>query len=184
MEGSAVPIYEFFSPDSGKVYSFLAKSIVYADCIPRCPDDPEYRMQRVISGFSIGGATKGLEGEGSGFGGEGDDPRMVSALEEMEREVSQMDEENPDPRQIGRLVRRISELSGEKVPESVEEMIKRLEGGEDPEKLEEEFGDLLDEEMADEDGEIPNAAGAGETPARRQRSPCRDPNLYDMESYL
>ena len=132
-------------------------------------------MQRVISGFAIGGGTKELEGVESEFGSEDDDPRMVAVLQEMERGGSQMDGEDPDPRQIGRLVRRLSEVSGEKVPESMVEIIRRLEASEDPEKLEEEFGDLLDEEMEGGDGEIPEAAGTGEAPARHQRSPRRDP---------
>ena len=37
------------------------------------------------------------------------------------------------------MMRKMSSLTGEKIPETMEEMIRRMEAGEDPEKLEEEY---------------------------------------------
>jgi hypothetical protein len=94
-----------------------------------------------------------------------------------------MNEENPDPRQLGRLMRKMTEAAGQKMPEAMEQMIQRLERGEDPEKLEEEFGDSL-ENLGEEFGE--GAAGeekAGPLKLRRRR-PQRDPALYEMKDYL
>jgi len=46
----------------------------------------------------------------------------------------------------------MTELAGEPVTPAMEEMIRRLEAGEDPERIEEELGDALEEEMGDGGG--------------------------------
>jgi hypothetical protein len=111
---------------------------------------------------------------------------MEAAMAEMEREMAGMDEENPDPRQLGHLMRRMSEMTGESLPGPMEEMVRRLESGEDPEKLEEEFGDL-DEMDAFGEGEASDGDGL-ESPVkrllRRRRNPARDPELYELRDYL
>ena len=80
-------------------------------------------------------------------------------MAEMESEMSSMSEDNPDPRQLGRLMRKMTEATGQKMPEAMEQMIQRLEQGDDPEKLEEEFGDSL-ENLGEDFGE--GDAGRGE----------------------
>ena len=52
-----MPIYEFFSPDSRKIYSFFSHHIRSNDEIPFCPDGENLNMQRMISGFSITGKS-------------------------------------------------------------------------------------------------------------------------------
>lgn len=184
-----MPIYEFYSPDNHKIYSFFARSLSDRDVVPRCPDNPAYRMERVMSSFAVTGRA---EEEAEGGGGEEDDPRMEAAMAEMEREMAGMDEENPDPRRMGHLMRRMSELTGEKLPEPMEEMVRRLEAGEDPDKLEEEFGDMEDLEDFGEDGGGGDGEEAREemSPARwrallrRRREPARDPELYELRDYV
>ena len=70
-----------------------------------------------------------------------------------------------DPRQLGRLMRRMGEITGESFDEPMEEAIRRLEAGEDPEKIEDDMGDLL----GDEGGE---GGGFG--------GPSYDDGLYDL----
>lgn len=175
-----MPIYEFFSRDTNKVYSFFARGAVPGDVVPRCPDNPEARMRKVMSGFAVIGRAK----EASEEGGEAiDDPRMEAAMAEMEREMAGMDEENPDPRKMGHLMRRMSEMTGEKLPEVMEEMVGRLEAGEDPEKLEEAYGDMSE---LDDFGAGEGDDGGGSAPRkflRRLRGPVRDPELYEMNDY-
>lgn len=100
-------------------------------------------------------------------------------------EMSGMDEENPDPRQLGRLMRRMMDITGEKMPEPMLEMLARMEKGEDPEKLEAEYGDVLDDESI---GEIGAGASQEEKKAansfRRRLPPRRDPTLYELSDYL
>lgn len=183
-----MPIYEYYSPDTNKVYSFFARSLGDRERLPRCPDNAEARMERLVSAFAVTGRAKEApEGVGEG---DMDDPRMEAAMAQLEREMAGMDEENPDPRQMGRMMRRMSELTGERLPGEMEEMVRRLELGEDPDKLEEEFGDAFDEEGMMGEGEAGGEDGPGEGRGtvrrwlRRHRAPRRDPQLYELKDFV
>lgn len=174
-----MPIYEFYSPDTNRIYSFFARSISYADKIPRCPDKDGARMERMVSRFAFTGRAKEAGDDAPGES----DPRMERMMAEMEREMSGLDENNPDPRALGRMMRKMTEATGQAMPSEMEHMIRRLEAGEDPERLEEEFGDVFDEMDFPGDGE----GGAGEPcgggrPARRPAE--RDPVLHEFRDYL
>jgi NTP pyrophosphatase (non-canonical NTP hydrolase) len=157
-------------------------------------------MVKIISSFAVTGRT-GKTGEripdtgkgGIGSGGEPmEEARMEAALSAMEGEFANVDEN--DPRAMGRMMRRMSELSGEKLDGEMEEVVRKLEEGADPDQLEEETGDIFgDKEGGDPDD--PHGAGSGEgearppaepkEPRRRFRMhrgpPIRDPKLYDYE---
>ena len=47
-----------------------------------------------------------------------------------------------DPRSLGRMMRKMAGEAGEALDPQMEEMVRRLESGEDPEKIEESMGDL------------------------------------------
>src|SRR5688572_13442394 len=84
-----MPIYEFFCPQTNKIYSFYARSLSMADKTPRCPDNPKFRMERMISSFSFTGRKRDEpKGSAAGPGGEADDPRMEQVMAEMERDFS------------------------------------------------------------------------------------------------
>ncbi len=192
-----MPIYEYYSPDTHRIYSFFAKTLAQGRTVPKCPDDPKARMVKLISGFAIGsgGRSKDAEaapaapGPGEG-GGAGDDPRMDAALDAMEREFSSVDEN--DPRAMARMMRRMAELSGESLDGPMEEAVRKLEEGADPDALEEQLGDAFGPEGggADDpygDGPAP-AEGKAPEPKEgrmrfkiRRRPPTRDPKLYDYE---
>jgi len=183
-----MPIYEFFCPQTSKIYSFYARSISMAGKTPRCPDNPKYRMERMISSFSFTGRKREEpKGGGGGEGTELDDSRMERAMAEMERDFSGMDEENPDPKQLARMMRKMSSLTGEKLPGTMDEMIRRMEAGEDPEKLEAEYGDALEDfdpmGGGGKEGDEPDASGGKRKPRKRRRI-VRDPTLYEMSDYV
>jgi hypothetical protein len=69
---------------------------------------------------------------------------MEKALSRLEREMSSLDEN--DPRQMGQFMRRMMEETGTDLGPEMETAIRRLEAGEDPEKIEEDMGDLLEGE--------------------------------------
>jgi hypothetical protein len=179
-----MPIYEFYCPDNHKIYSFYARTLSQGERIPRCPDNPDYRMERLFSKFSVTGRAK--EKPETPGDEAMDDPRMMSAMAQMEQEFAGMDTENPDPRQLGRMMRRMSQLTGEKIPPQMEEMLTRMEAGEDPEKLEEEYGDALDD--VDQEGGTEGGPGEEKASAKLLRSvrrrPVRDPKLYEISDYL
>jgi hypothetical protein len=109
------------------------------------------------------GAEGGGEGEGV------NDPKMMAAMAQMEKAMSGMDEDNPDPRQMGQLMRKMAEMTGESLTGEMEEMVRKLEGGADPEGFEEAFGDFIGDEDAGESGGI------------FRGPPLKDDTLYDFE---
>ncbi len=180
-----MPIYEYYSTDSHKIYSFYARKLVGADVVPKCPDGADKKMERVLSAFAITGRAKEKTEEPGGEGMPDLDPRQEAEMMRLAGEMSGMDDENPDPRQLGRLMRKMMDITGEKMPEPMLEMLARMEKGEDPEKLEAEYGDVLDDDsMGDLGlGKGEGAKGAAGT-LRRRLPPRRDPALYEMADYL
>ena len=178
-----MPIYEFYCPNNHRIYSFFARSLAHAGKTPRCPDNPKHRMERVMSTFAVTGRAK--EKPDAPPGGEPDDARMDAAMAQMEREIGTIDEDNPNPRQLASMMRRMSELTGEKVPEQMEEMLGRMEAGEDPDQLEEEMSAMMDEEPPE--GSAPESAEETKMKARLRRlrmKPRRDPTLYEMSEFV
>lgn len=180
-----MPIYEYYCPDNHKVYQFFARSSCYADTIPTCPDNPDFRMVRKVSGFAIGGAEKKSATDGGEEGSDLDDPKRMAAMAEMERAVSGMDEDHPDPKQMGKLMRQMAEMTGESLSGEMEEMVRKLEEGANPEDLEAQFGDFLGaEERADSLGSEGDP-GEVETPAAGggafRGPPRRDETLYEFD---
>lgn len=174
-----MPIYEFYCPDNNKIYQFLARTLSLRDKTPRCPENEAYKLEKRVSRFAF---VKGLKEDA------GDDPfagvdesKMEALMAEMERDMGGMDEANPDPKQLGHFMRRMTDLMGDKVPAEMREMIKRLESGEDPEKLESEFGDL------GEGGEGDGMDFFSQTVKKIKaglKAPTRDPKLYEMSEFV
>jgi hypothetical protein len=95
-----------------------------------------------------------------------DDPRVARAMAEMERDMEHLDENNP--RHMAHLMRKMKDIMPPgSVPKELDVAIKRLEAGEDPEKIEEDMGDVLGDFMG---GEGEGEGGGGYT---------RDEGLYD-----
>ena len=184
-----MPIYEYYCPDNHTVYQFYAKTLAQGQTVPKCPQNPKFRMQKIVSSFAVtsGGKSDLPPPADSAAGNEPDEARMEAAMGEMEREFSNVDEN--DPRAMARMMRRMSDLTGEKIDGEMEEVVRKLEEGTDPEELEEQMaaGELPGQD--DPYGE----GGAGDAgpptdprePKHRFRvrrpAPTRDPKLYDFE---
>ncbi len=181
----AMPILEYYCPDTHTIYSFYARRTPRPGETPRCPDPKGRKLERVMSTFAI---TRGRKEETDDLDGLADDnPRMEAAMAQLEKEMEGMDEENPDPRQLGHLMRRMAEMTGQPLDGTMEEMVRKLEEGTDPDKLEEALGD----DIEGEDGTAPDP-GTPEHARRRlrqwlaarRREPRRDPELYEYEDYV
>lgn len=185
-----MPIYEFYSPDTHTIYQFFARSLSYRDKLPRCPDGDQHRMQKKVSSFAFLKHTDKLP-EGDGLHDPEDlygDPKFSSAVADMERAFASMDPDNPDPKALGKMMRQLAEISGESVPEDMQEMIGRMEAGEDLEAIEERFGDLMDAATSESDAaatDMPKKPiEAAVRLLRRARKPRRAPELYELTDYL
>ncbi len=62
----------------------------------------------------------------------------------LAREAEHMDED--DPKQAANLMRKLTDMTGLKMGSGMEEALTRMEAGEDPEQVEAEMGDILEEE--------------------------------------
>jgi hypothetical protein len=100
-----------------------------------------------------------------------DDPRVERAMMEMERDMEHLDENNP--KHMAHMIKKMKDLMPPgTVPKELDIAIKRLEKGEDPEKIEEDMGDVLGEFMDGGEGEGNGMGGAG-------GGYTRDSGLYD-----
>lgn len=184
-----MPIYEYYSPDNHTIYQFYAKTLAQGKTVPRCPDNPTFRMQKVVSAFAA--ITGGKKADGApvdipaGGSVEDHDPRMEAAMQAMESEMSHLDEN--DPKAMARMMRRMSELSGEKIDGEMEEVVRKLEEGADPDALESMLGGDEDSPDSTGDDASPGQAESAERKETRHRfrsrhaAPRRDPKLYDYE---
>lgn len=177
-----MPIYEYYCPDNHTVYQFYAKTLAQGRTVPPCPANPAYRMEKMLSPFAV---RSGGERPEPAAGAEASaDPQMEAAMGVMEREFAQVDEK--DPKAMARMMRRMAELSGEKIDAGMEEVVRKLEEGVDPETLEEQLGGEPPCSIPDPAAESLLASGkAGGEPVTRDlrlRRPAplrRDPKLYD-----
>jgi len=192
-----MPIYEYYCPDNHTIYQFYAKTLAQGQSTPRCPDNPKFRLRKLVSAFAItsGGAqdetaAKKPEAPGAGAGGDpAEDARMEAAMGAMEQEFAHVDEN--DPKAMARMMRRMSEVTGEKIDGEMEEVVRKLEEGADPDSLEDqlggdEAGGGMDDPYGEGMGMGPGAGGPPPDPKEprhrfrvRRAAPRRDPRLYD-----
>jgi hypothetical protein len=174
---SFMPIYEFYCPQNNTLYQFLARSLACRDVVPTCPDNPEYVLEKRVSQFAVIGRAKEESGDDP-FAGI-DDSQMERLMTDMEGEMGVLDNDDPDPRQLGHFMRKLTDVMGDKVPPALREVVRRLEAGEDPDKLEEQFG-ALGEADADADPIFSQMKKI----IRNARQPVRDPKLYEMSEWV
>jgi putative FmdB family regulatory protein len=167
-----MPIYEFACPKCRKIFNFLSKRI-NPDHLPVCPKCGNKKMTKQLSRFAM---TKGLKEPAAGAAGpedgppmpDLDDPRVERAMMEMERDMAHMDENNP--KHMAAMMKKMKDiLPPGTMPKELDVAIKRLEAGEDPEKIEADMGDVLGDFMGGGEGE--GGPGGGYT---------HDSGLYDM----
>ncbi len=166
-----MPIYEFYCEDCHTVYSFFARRII-TDRSPACPKCKSQDLRRRPSTFAIS-KRRGSSDENDEP--EMDDSRLEQAMSALAGEMEGLDEENP--RQMAGLMRKLYDATGMKLGPGMEEMIRRIEAGEDADAVEEEMGDVLEEEDA-----FSGEPAATLRSLRRQHLPPKtDPTLYDFE---
>jgi putative FmdB family regulatory protein len=163
-----MPVYEFYCRKCNTIFNFFSKS-VNTDKVPSCPRCKNTRLKRRMSVFSK--ISRGKEAPEEDNLPPIDEVRMEKAMSMLAREAEGMDEE--DPRQAAKLMRKLSDAAGIELGPMMEEALSRMEAGEDPEKMEEEMGDLLEN---DDLFTLSRKALKG----RRTARPKVDETLYDL----
>ena len=171
-----MPIYEYYCSDCHTIFNFFSHR-VNTDKRPSCPRCKKRKLERQISMFSMtsGGGEGGEDAEGMDDLPI-DEKKMERAMEALAGEAENISEDNP--KQAAALMRKFSKMTGMEFGDGMQEALRRLESGEDPEAIEAEMGDALE-------GEEPVFVGDGVKKAktkdsRRRGQPRRDPNLYDL----
>lgn len=167
-----MPIYEMYCPDCHVLFNFLSRT-VNTTKRPRCPRCKTRRLERQVSLFAHTGRLRDLE-----TGGDLpiDESRMERALTSLAGDAESVDEN--DPRQAAQLMRKFSRMTGMELGEGMEQALSRMEAGEDPEQVEADMGDVMEQE---DPFVLPGKAGKkGDGKRRRTREPDRDPALYEM----
>ena len=132
-----MPIYEYQCAKCGRVSNFLVRNIA-AHQPPACPKCGHPQMTRAVSRFAAPkGGAKSPAPDASAPPAESAAP-PGSAPPGMP-DLSGVDEN--DPRAMGRMMRQMAAESGEPLPQEMDEVVRRLESGEDPEKIEEKLGE-------------------------------------------
>ncbi len=114
---------------------------------------------------------------------------MEQAMEALAQEAEGSSED--DPRQMARMMRKLYDTTGLSLGPGMEEAIRRMESGENPDKIEEELGDALDQEdpFGGSEGDRGSAGQGGEGMtrganlrrcSRKLRPPKVDETLYDL----
>lgn len=163
-----MPIYEFACPKCRVIFNFLSKR-VNPDRLPFCPKCGNKKMAKQMSPFAMPRGLK--ESAAAPDGGESmpdvDESKVMRAMSELERDMDHFDENNP--KHMAHMMRKMKEAMPPGVmPREIDVAIKRLEAGEDPEKIEADMGDVFGEMMG-------GAKGGGGSTA----SYTRDAGLYD-----
>lgn len=168
-----MPIYEYACAKCRKIYSFLSKRL-NPERAPVCPRCGNAKLERQLSSFAM---LRGVAEPAPDSGIAEDpmapdlsDPKVARAMGELEQAMDHLDESNP--KHVAQMLRKMKDIMPSKgFPKEFETAIRRLEAGEDPEKIEADMGDVLSEWMG-EDPSGGGGSGAG--------SFSHDPGLYDL----
>lgn len=102
-----------------------------------------------------------------------DEGKMEKAMNMLAGEAENISED--DPRQAANLMRKLTDMTGMELGPGMQEALKRMEAGEDPDAIEAEMGDLLEDE---EPFLMPEKKGGKK--GTKRAAPRRDERLYDL----
>jgi putative FmdB family regulatory protein len=164
-----MPIYEFYCGDCHTIFNFFSKS-VNTTKNPKCPKCKKKTLSRQVSLFAITGHAP-EDGEMDDL--PVDEGKMEQAIKTLTGEADKMNED--DPRQAANLMRKLTDMTGLKLGPGMDEALTRMEKGDNPEQIESEMGDLLEQE------DIFSLAGKkGKTSQKNRAAPFKDETLYDL----
>lgn len=173
-----MPLYEFYCEPCHTVFTFRSPR-VDTSTVPSCPACGA-RLRREVSAFAH--IVKGASAPGAEAGADdGAAGRMEQVMAEMGERIRSLDDEDADPREAVKMMREMADAGGLHFRAEVREAMARIEAGEDPEKVDEQFAEVFDSEnpFAESDGEPKGNISAL---WRRLRGPRRDPVWRDLRA--
>lgn len=176
-----MPVYEFYCSDCHTIYSFLSRKMQVPTQV-LCPKCGQANLEKKVSRFAI---SKGLI-ESQNENGPNDPFAHLdeSKLEQLMNEFApsmQGSEESDDPRQMAKLMNRMFELAGAEPSGAMLEAMRRMEAGEDPDAIEEQFGDEIESQTDPfAPSELNQKRKLKNSIRKLFEAPNVDPNLYDL----
>ena len=162
-----MPIYEFYCRKCHMIFNFFSGT-VNTEKRPKCPRCEKVKLERQMSTFS----TLRNRGEEEDTPlPDMDESKMAQAMNLLEREAAHIDEN--DPKQAANLMRKLTDMTGLDLGSGMEEALRRMEAGEDPEQIEQEMGDLLEDEE-------PFSLKKKSRGFLKSRPPKVDETIYDL----
>ncbi len=165
-----MPIYEFYCSDCHRIFNFYSKTI-NTEKRPLCPRCGKVELERWMSVFTTVKSRSDSEADDEMPLPGLDESKMEKAMEALAGEADHINED--DPRQAANLMRKLTDMTGLKLGPGMEEALRRMEAGEDPEQIEEEMGDILEEED-------PFDFQERKTIRVKTRAPIKDEKLYEL----
>lgn len=163
-----MPIYEFYCEQCNTIYNFFSRNINTRKK-PKCPQCKTATLSRQMSAFAFTGRAKEESG-GDDF--PFDESKMEQAMQMLAGEAEHINED--DPRQAANLMRKLTDMTGLEMGGGMEEALRRMERGEDPEQIEADLSEVLE---AEEPFQLAAKRGRG---GRKRPTPRRDETLYDL----
>ncbi len=173
-----MPIYEYYCQPCHTIFSFFARSTA-AVKPPKCPKCGAKKLEKQVSQFAI---SKGLQESDSSAADDPfanvDDSKMDQIMAEMASSMGDEDGQGgeEDPRKLASVMKKFFDAAGMKPNDAMVEAMRRMESGEDPDKIDEELGDALDADdpFNDESSKLKKRI------RRMLDRPKVDPELYDF----
>ena len=162
-----MPIYEFYCPDCHMIFNFFSRTI-NTEKVPPCPKCERSELERQMSSFAV--LRGGKEDQEDGLP-DIDESKLEKAITALASEAERINED--DPKQAAQLMRKLTSMTGLELGAGMEEALRRMEAGEDPEQIEAEMGDLLEEED-------PLLFQGQKKFTSHKRPPRKDDTLYEL----
>jgi len=169
-----MPLYEFYCEPCHTVFTFRSMR-VDTTTVPKCPVCGT-TLKREVSSFAhmVRGASAPDTAE------DGDAAlRMDEMAARMGDRLQGLGDEDADPREAVKVMREMADAGGLNFKAEVREAMARIEAGEDPERIDEEFAEVFETENPFAEAED-ESGGRLSSLWRHLRGPRRDPKWYDM----
>jgi len=161
-----MPIYEFYCEDCNTIFNFFS-SRINTEKRPMCPKCRKKILERHISRFSV---LKGIKEQDDMEMPAMDEGKLQKAMSLLEQESKNLNED--DPRQAAQIMRKLFDTTGMNPGSGMEEALRRMETGEDPDKIEEEMEEFAGEELF-------KKISKG-SPKSGEKPPIQDETLYSL----
>jgi len=168
-----MPLYEFYCRQCHMIFVFRSMKVRTEESpvCPRCGSD----LKREVSPFSH--IIRGKNDAGMNYEDDACD-RIDRVIAEMGDRMQALESDDGDPREAVSVLRAMAEAGGVKFKPDVLEAMARIDAGEDPDKIDEMFGEVFETDNPfEEEGE--DGGDRNVSWWKRLHEPKRDPDWHD-----